>query len=204
MGVSLDLNAPVQVYTCGDVPFDKKEILRYMRCREATNEVTALLDESVEDLRQVVRMRAAWRTFPVSVEGDRVDLSFACVKSRDLAKNLAACDRAVIFAATVGLDVDRAIARAALTSPARALCYDAIGAERIEALCDCLNREITASAGDTRPRFSPGYGDLPLDLQRDIFAALDCPRTIGLSLSESLLMTPQKSVTAIVGIQSKQ
>ena len=50
------------------------------------------------------------------------------------------------------------------------------------------------------PRFSPGYGDLPLSLQRDIFRVLDCPRKIGLTLNESLLMSPSKSVTAIVGL----
>ena len=49
-------------------------------------------------------------------------------------------------------------------------------------------------------RFSAGYGDVPLELQRDIFALLDCPRRIGLTLNESLLMSPSKSVTAIVGI----
>ena len=50
-----------------------------------------------------------------------------------------------------------------------------------------------------RPRFSPGYGDLPLALQREVFAALDCPRRIGLTLSDSLLMSPTKSVTALIG-----
>ena len=200
MRISLDVNAPSQIYTCENTDLDRREILRYMRCREAIDEVTALLDECIEECRDLFRMRAVWRTLPVSVDGNSVDLSFVREESRDLARRLEGCDCAVIFAATVGLDVDRAIARAALTSPARALCYDAIGAERIEALCDCFNREITVSAGSTRPRFSPGYGDLPLKLQRDIFTVLDCPRTIGLTLSESLLMSPQKSVTAIVGI----
>ena len=50
------------------------------------------------------------------------------------------------------------------------------------------------------PGFSPGYGDLPLDLQREIFAALDCPKRIGVSLNESLLMSPSKSVSAIIGL----
>ena len=49
-------------------------------------------------------------------------------------------------------------------------------------------------------RFSPGYGDLPLDVQRPLFAALDVPRKIGVSLTDSLLMAPSKSVSAIIGI----
>ena len=55
-----------------------------------------------------------------------------------------------------------------------------------------------------RPRFSPGYGDLPLALQADVFWALDCTSKIGVSLSESLIMSPQKSVTAIIGISEKE
>ena len=55
----------------------------------------------------------------------------------------------------------------------------------------------------TRPRFSAGYGDLPLGVQREIFAALDCPKHIGLTLNDSLLMSPTKSVTAIVGISGE-
>ena len=51
-----------------------------------------------------------------------------------------------------------------------------------------------------RQRFSPGYGDLPLQAQRAIFDALQCHKEIGLYLNESLLMSPTKSVTAIVGI----
>ena len=80
----------------------------------------------------------------------------------------------------------------------------AVGAERIEALCDLFNGEITekkrAEGLYTRPRFSPGYGDLPLELQKDIFDVLDCPRQIGLTLNQSLLMSPSKSVTAIIGV----
>ena len=106
-------------------------------------------------------------------------------------------------AATVGLELDRLIARAQSGAPARALLLQAIGAERIEALADAVAADARADAARrglaVRPRFSPGYGDLPLALQREIFAALDCPRRIGLTLGGSLLMTPTKSVTALIG-----
>ena len=54
---------------------------------------------------------------------------------------------------------------------------------------------------DTRPRFSPGYGDVPLDAQRDIFSALDISKNLSVYLNDSLLMSPSKSVTAFVGIK---
>ena len=77
--------------------------------------------------------------------------------------------------------------------------FQGIGAERIEALCDAFENMIKTDKKIV-PRVSAGYGDIPLEMQRDIFAALDCPRKIGLTLNESLLMSPTKSVTAIIGV----
>ena len=87
-----------------------------------------------------------------------------------------------------------------LSDPTTAM-LQAFGAERIEALCDVFCRDIGKELGvRTGPRFSPGYGDLPLDAQKMIFSVLDCEKRIGLFLNDSLLMSPSKSVTAFVGI----
>ena len=53
-------------------------------------------------------------------------------------------------------------------------------------------------------RYSPGYGDLPLETQTAVFKALDCERTIGVTLTESLLMRPSKSVTAVIGMKERE
>ena len=89
-----------------------------------------------------------------------------------------------------------------------ALCLQAIGSERAEALCDAfcndMASEYTKYGKVLRPRFSAGYGDLPLSLQRDITGVLQTPKNIGISLNESLLMSPSKSVTAIIGIKGEK
>jgi cobalamin-dependent methionine synthase I len=143
--------------------------------------------------------------FPVRHDGEYIDLGFAKTNSANLRKNLEGCKSAVLFAATIGLGIDRLIARYSKISPAKALIFQSIGAERIEALCEAfvcdIHNECKKNGSALRPRFSPGYGDLPLDVQKNIFDALDCPRKIGLSLNESLLMSPTKSVTAIIGIK---
>ena len=149
-------------------------------------------------------LRNAIREVTVKIDRDEVDLSLSRVTSRKLAERLAGCERAVVFAATVGLEIDRLIAKHSRRSPAHALCLQAIGTERTEALCDLLceglEEQFCAEGKRTRMRFSPGYGDLPLAMQRDIFRLLDCPRRIGLTLADSLLMTPTKSVTAVIGL----
>lgn len=185
-------------------PVERREILRYAGAKDASPEITGIMEECLGEIEGKLACRVCFGEFPVKRHDGIIDLGFARTESSDLKKNLADCGRIVVFAATVGLELDRLIARYSRLSPVKALMFQAIGAERIEALCDVFSAEVSASAAReglrTRPRFSPGYGDLPLAIQQDIFAALDCPKKIGLTLNESLLMSPSKSVTAIIGI----
>ena len=201
------MSVPVTVCTPSLPPINEREVLRYMGARDATDEVSSLLAECIEESKSAITPRACFRAFDLRRDGTVLDLSFAKTDSTSLSKALCGCDRVILFAATVGLGIDRLINRYSRLSPARAVCFGAIGAERIEALCDVLCQQLAKEYGEQgrelRPRFSPGYGDLPLSLQRDIFDALGCPKRIGLSLNESLLMTPTKSVTAIVGVVGK-
>ena len=75
-------------------------------------------------------------------------------------------------------------------------------APAVENFCQILGE--AKSGARLRPRFSPGYGDLPLEMQKDIFSLLGCPSNVGITLNESLIMSPSKSVTAIVGIEPPQ
>ena len=76
-----------------------------------------------------------------------------------------------------------------------------------EEWCDRINERIRLEAEKDglylRPRYSPGYGDLPLEMQRDISRILNMPKEIGVSLTQSLLMTPSKSVTALIGVSEE-
>ncbi len=186
-------------------PWNKREILRYAACGEADGRTTALMEECIAEIEPMLSYRVCFARFPLKKMENELDLGFAKVQSRDLAKNLASCDEIVLFAATVGLAPDRLTARYATASPAKALFFDAIGAERIESLCDAFCAELKADAAlrgcSVRPRFSAGYGDLPLALQKEIFRALSPERHIGATLRESLIMSPAKTVTAIVGIE---
>lgn len=201
----------VHVKHYSTIPFtdhSQKEIVRYSGARECTPELEQLISLCAKEMNGRLRYSLCYSEFSVSAKGDTLDLGFAKVTSKDLAKNLSGCKKIIVFAATVGIDVDRLISRYSHTSPSRALVYQAIGAERIEALCDTFCKEIALSleseGATTRPRFSPGYGDLPLSLQRQIFSTLDCHTRIGLALGENLLMSPSKSVTAIIGILEKK
>ncbi len=181
-------------------PVRRQEILRYAGVKGDASNIQALLDECLQEAELKLSYRVCWESVPVFQKDGVLDLGFAEVPSRDLAKNLKSCEKAILFAATVGPQLDMLIARYSRISPAKALLLNAIGAERIESLCDLFCYERKAQGDCLRPRFSPGYGDLPLSFQKDIFRALDCPGKIGLTLNESLVMSPSKSVTALTGI----
>ena len=170
-------------------PVDRREILRYAGVRGDAPEIEALLDECLKEAEGKLTYKVCYGGFPVSF--------FDSVDSKDLKKVLEGCSGVILFAATVGIGIDRLIARYASVSPTKSLLFQAIGAERIEALCDEFNSEFGGS------RFSPGYGDLPLQFQKEIFKVLDCPKRIGLTLNASMLMSPSKSVTAMIGVKNE-
>ena len=185
-------------------PVDKREILRYAGCRgEADERTSALLEDCLAEFEKVSAYRVCYRVFDVKQKDGCLEIGRIKTDSVALRTNLDGSRQAAVFAATVGLGVDRLISRYAGVTTAKALLLQAIGAERIEALCDAFCADLKREYGAVGGRFSAGYGDFPLSAQKDIFEMLDCPRQIGLTLNDSLLMSPTKSVTAIVGIDKK-
>ncbi len=199
---------PVFVRSYPEPAIREDDILRYARCPQPTEEVLALLHCCIDRVRRKLHYRVCWQKFPISLHGTCCNLGFASTTSKDLAKNLENCTDIVLFAASIGIELDREIQKASVFSPAQALLLQALGTERIEALCEQFDSEVQEYAQKngqfTRPRFSAGYGDLPLSLQTEIFDTLDCPRKLGLTLNASLLMVPTKSVTAIIGLGNGQ
>lgn len=185
-------------------PFDRREILRYSGVRGDAPEICRLAESCISEAEGKFSYRVCYSEFPVLLSDECADVGFAKIKSLSARKYFEGCDRMILFAATVGLGIDRLVARYASTSPSRSLLFQAIGAERIESLCDLFCDDMANKAvGEgyfARRRFSPGYGDIPLSLQKDIFDVLGCQKHLGVSLNESLLMSPTKSVTAFIGL----
>lgn len=188
---------------CNDVPLppvNEKEILRYARCGDGDEQTKRLMQECLAEAEVVLQGKVCYGELPCRTEGERCSFEAFSLESRDLSKNLLGCRRVVLFAATLGVGMDRLIAKYQRLSPAKAVMLHAIGAERIEGVCDVFCRQLAAEKGKCRPRFSPGYGDVPLETQKQFFALLQCEKHAGLYLNDSLLMSPSKSVTAFVGL----
>lgn len=189
------------VYTkrYNSIKIDEKEAMRYAGASAKADGLLPLLRECIAEAMPILSYKVCYLEMP------RAQLLSAIGEGKDaLSEKLSRCDSAVLFCATVGIELDRLIARYEAISPTKALLLGAIGAAGVESLCDrfCADVQLDAAGCGLHalPRFSPGYGRLPLSLQRDVFRLLDCPRKIGVSLNESLLMSPRKSVTAFIGL----
>lgn len=145
---------------------------------------------------------AVWAVFDLKIENELCDLGVMQIRSQALAKHLDGCHRVILFAATLGATFDRELQKQTRLSPARAYELQMQGLREIERFCDTLCKDLEVELESTlRVRFSPGYQDLSLEVQRDIFRVLEPNKHIGLCLGDSCVMSPSKSVTAFVGVE---
>ena len=183
--------------TASEISIDPKEVAVYLGYYSANGIDHEMVDECISEISACASYKACFAKVPVTSGGIDTGCLKACGKS--LQKNLDGCDSAYVLAATTGFDVQRLIERNSLVSPIKGIVTDCVGSAAIEAFCDKINSALDGS-DFLRPRFSPGYGDLPIECQKGITEFLNTNKNIGLSLTDSLMMTPIKSVTAIIGI----
>ena len=186
-----------------------REIFRYLGYKNGARPEGAaleLIERAEAAVRGMAEPNCVYQRFPLKFPEDgAVEIGDIRIRSAALRRNLDGCTGAYLFAATLGADVDRLISRlAALGHVSEAAAAQAAAAALIEDVCDEAGesmRKIAAARGlKLRPRFSPGYGDFSIEHQRDIARVLDTARHIGLTVTDSLMLAPMKSVTAVIGV----
>lgn len=189
---------------------DRKEVLRYLgyRGQEIEEKTAQMIEEVTAELERGSMTKSIYREYDCEVATDTVVLGGLEIKSRNLAVNLEGCGRAVLLAATIGRSADFMVKKYSVSNMAKAAVVQAAGAACIESYVDEVEDTIREDARQRglylRPRFSPGYGDFALEYQRDIFRMLECSKRIGVTLTEGNLMMPSKSVTAVIGLTTKE
>lgn len=227
--VSNIMDTPIIIYTPQkeDIVIDENEVYRYlgyspgwiagrnadMKNAQAddpedssSKTVKAHIREAIVLTKAAMQPKACYGRFPIEVKGDgRILLPYGEVVSYDLTRNLYGCKEIFLFAATIGVEYDRLLRRTRIASMAKATVLQAVGAAAVEGLCNKLNDDLKKSVWDegykAHPRYSPGYGDYALENQKGIFGVLQPSRYIGVSLMDTLIMAPEKSVTAVIGLE---
>lgn len=184
-----------------------REAVRYLGYgKHAIDERTLqLVEDSFQELEHIVNTKFIYRIFEITfLDVDVLTIGNMKIKSKNLSKNLKGCSQAVVFGATLGAGVDMLMKRYSLTNMAKTVVLQACAAAMLEEYCDEEQNKIAEELGKDhmylRPRFSPGYGDYSILHQEDILRMLDTAKTIGLTMTESYMLTPTKSVTAVIGI----
>ncbi|MBQ2246753.1 MAG: methionine synthase, partial [Selenomonadales bacterium] len=170
--------------------------------------------ERVREAAQTVRLLAegvgSIRYYPYdstthTIIAESGDLSLT---SDAICRHLAEAEEVAVMAVTVGSAVEEAIDSAFSAGEySRALLLDAAATTATEACADYLNRTVTAEAKRrglyTAFRFSPGYGDWDITVQSDI-VRLSEGDSIGITVTESSMLIPRKSVTAVIPLRAQK
>lgn len=178
---------------------DRCEVLRYLRMGSTPPDaaLTERIDAHEKAVLEVIRPAFVADLVEVGYEASSYSVGPLTLSSKDLRRTLRGAAKAYLFAATLGLGVDQLLRRAAATGASDHLIVQALATTAIEQYVDAVEKTLI---GPRAPRFSPGYGDLPLAVQREFIAALDARKRLGITLTDTCLMLPSKSVTAIIGV----
>ena len=175
---------------------DRNEAVRYLGNSgvEMNSTMESLMDICEEQILKTAKPKYLYKTVELENSG--------LVTGNSITKHLENCSNAVILCATLGADIDKIIRTAQITDMAKAVILDSMSSVAIEQVCNKVEELIVSENPTlyTTWRFSPGYGDYPIELQSDFLRLLDAPRKIGLCTNNNSILAPTKSVTAVMGL----
>ncbi|SKC40883.1 vitamin B12 dependent-methionine synthase activation domain-containing protein [Maledivibacter halophilus] len=191
-----------------DLSIDKNEVLRYLgyddkRVDDITDKI---IDKCFEEILKIARTNFVYNIFEINRDDKNVFLNNSRIKleGKDIYKHLEKSKKCAIMAVTLGSEVDKRIKYYSKMDLTKSIILDACSTAAIEALCDrveALIKRISINNGFyTTKRYSPGYGDFPIEIQPRILNLLDAQKHIGLTVTGSYILIPRKSVTALIGI----
>lgn len=184
------------------------DALRYMRVPPEARERDEILCKRVisgfERLNNIMRPRTTWAKFPVIFCDKNLEIAEIKINSANLKNLLKNSDECCLMAVTLGHEVDREIFLSQQRDISDGLIFDACASVMADVICDELEDEIKKDLSvNLTPRFSPGYGDVPLNISDEIIDVLNATKYIGLSVTRSGMLSPVKSITAFAGIINK-
>ena len=183
-----------------DIPLDVNELsLRLMTKKQS-------LPENINDyegiLKQSINAKYTAKIVDIVFIKDSVILEGVTIKSNSLIKNLKGCSKGIILCVTLGNLVDKTINKYSLKSTYEHFLVDAIYSSLCESLCDLVDKKLTKNY-KTKNRFSVGYGDCDIKYQKSVLDTVNAKKYLNVKLSDSYLMTPTKTITAIIGIENE-
>ncbi len=189
---------------------DRAEAFRYMGYKggEIPDNINALAEECEKRLLAAVSPKFVYALFDIEhrENGVFVKNTPLVLRGKSISEHLKACEKCALLAATLGSGADGVIRGYESGAMEKAVVADCLASAAIEQVCGLAEEKIRErlSGMYLTWRFSPGYGDFPLDIQRDFLNTLNAPKRIGLTVTENLILIPRKSVTAVIGVSEHE
>lgn len=177
-----------------DIP--RSEVLRYLGYKNQilSHELENKINHSIELCQTIMRPKFVFRQYKLN--GFLLENTNFTLEGSDIKRHLQGCTEVILLCATLGIDVDRKIMELTAVDKTTALVFDSAGSAAIESYIDieCSKFENATS------RFSCGYGDFPLSANLNICSLLNTSKFLGVNVTKNFLLSPKKSVTAVIGI----
>lgn len=197
------------IYNTPLLAIDAKETRRYAGLQKAQDFDEERILAACQDARLLAAPRSVWEIYDYDCETQVIKANPPCrIQGEKIGRHLAGCEKVILLAATVGDDIEEDVTRRFNGGEySMAVLLDAAATAAVEQVADGLEKalapKMAAQGFGMKWRFSPGYGDWPLEQQPELIR-LSSAESIGVSLSESMMLMPRKSVTAIIGLYRKQ
>ena len=193
------------IYNAPILRIDPKETRRYAGLQKAKDFDEKMIKDACEDAQLLANPRSIWQLYDYDCE-TRTVLSSPTfrIQGKVIGKHLAGCEQVILLAATIGEEIEQEVTKRFQEGAyASSVLLDAAATTAVEQVADALEKaiepELSRKGYAMRWRFSPGYGDWPLEHQPELIR-LSHAEEIGISLSESMMLMPRKSITAIIGL----
>ncbi len=186
---------------------DKKTVKNYLNYKGLDSGFDNLIDDVFLEVKNISNPKKICIISDVSKENGfyKINKLNLLLKSHDINNLFDDCESIATLVVTLGLAIDKKIDFYAKVDMVRSLVMDAVASVYAESILDELETEITAQTNLYKTmRFSPGYGDLDISLQKDLIEAVGGSKYLGINVNENYLMTPLKSITAFIGFSSKK
>jgi hypothetical protein len=178
---------------------NKNTILKYLHYKgsKIPVEFESIIDHSIEFIRENYFGKYIYR-----VLGITDDLLREILIGNDIAAHLKSSTEIIMMAVTLGQEVEKHINKLSYVDLTKSVILDSVASAAVESLADDISEKL---AEEYKPRFltdrfSPGYGDMPIEVQKKFMELLNTKSKIGLGVSSSGILQPRKSITAIMGI----
>lgn len=187
---------------------NKKEVLRYLGYsgKEPDEETDRCIDEMIILASKVLKPKEVHGIFDAEICKDGIKLkgTDSVFGGNDILRHMQGSFRCILFAATLGAEAERQLNILQKKDMQKAVIFDAVCDTFIEEFsdmrCESIKAEMQKSGLYINTRFSPGYGDLSIERQTDIISVLNCTKLIGLTVTDSFILLPRKSITALIGV----